>query len=81
MEEDEFTQHFQDAMKEVISLEKQSLLASQTNKPPPLTNGHIIPSAVYDGANLQLPWIMIYIILPLLTTPITKSTYYGTKSN
>lgn len=37
-EEEKFTLQCEEALKQVIALEKQSLLSSQANKPPPLTS-------------------------------------------
>lgn len=37
-EEEKFTQQCEEALKQVIALEKQSLLVSHTNRPPPLTS-------------------------------------------
>ena len=48
-EEDKYTQQCEEALKQVISLEKQSLLASQTNKPPPLTSN--LQNKVSDRSN------------------------------
>ena len=37
-EEEKFSQQCEEALKQVIALEKQSVLASQANRPPPLTS-------------------------------------------
>jgi hypothetical protein len=37
-EEEKFTQQCEEALKQVIALEKQSVLVSQANRPPPLTS-------------------------------------------
>ena len=41
-EEEKFGQQCEDALKQVIALEKQSLLASQANRPPPLTSSLLV---------------------------------------
>ena len=48
-EEDKFSQQCEEALKQVIALEKQSLLASHTNKPPPLTSN--LQAKVSDRSN------------------------------
>ena len=50
-EEEKFTQQCDDALKQVIALEKQSILASQANRPPPLTSNLQVKRQSSDLSN------------------------------
>ena len=50
-EEEKFTQQCEDALKQVITLEKQSILVSQANRPPPLTSNLQVKQQSSDLSN------------------------------
>ena len=50
-EEEKFTQQCEEALKQVIALEKQSILASQANRPPPLTSNLQVKQQSSDLSN------------------------------
>lgn len=74
-EEEKFSKQCEEALKQVIALEKQSLLASQTNRPPPLTSS-LQPKAA-DHSNHTL----IRISDVVGTRPMGLSTTVGSGSS
>ena len=50
-EEEKFSQQCEEALKQVIALEKQSILASQANRPPPLTSNLQVKQQSSDLSN------------------------------